>query len=150
MLLCTNVTGTERLKPLICGKVVRPRVWGRASSPSSWSPDKYVKWVKTPKAWRNKETFNSWLNDMREDFKRQGRTAFIIMDNAGAHKFTHWDEQRAVVRHITISLLHIVDSSHSGSHMIIVGFTPTRTGHPHGEYVCHPPAAECYCLDSAA
>ena len=77
LLLCCNVTGTERLKPLMCGKMQQQRAWGQAASPTSWHPDRYVQWEKTAKAWMTKELFNKWLTSLRSDFKAQGRQIFF-------------------------------------------------------------------------
>ena len=55
VLLACNVTGTELLKPVLCGNVMRQRAWGPKTG------DRYVKWVKTKKAWMDKEVFHAWL-----------------------------------------------------------------------------------------
>ena len=104
VLLCCNVTGTELLKPVLCGKVMRQRAWGPRSSENAWSPDKYMHWVKTRKAWMDKDTFNAWLKDVRDEFKRQGRSIFMIMDNTGAHSIHAPEMERTVVRNVTVSL----------------------------------------------
>ena len=85
LLLCCNVTGTERLKPLMCGKVARQRAWGAVTSSRAWYPDDFVRWEKTAKAWMNTELFNRWLTDIRKEFKSCGRRVFMIMDNCSSH-----------------------------------------------------------------
>ena len=64
---------------------MRQRAWGPKTNGSAWCPDKYVKWAKTKKAWMDKEVFNAWLKDVWEEFTRQRRTVFMIMDNAPSH-----------------------------------------------------------------
>ena len=49
LLLCCNVTGTERLKPLMCGRMLRQRAWMPVNHPRAWSPDEYVRWEKLRK-----------------------------------------------------------------------------------------------------
>ena len=92
LLLCCNVTGTERLKPLMCGKMQRQRTWGAAGSPSAWHPEPYVQWEKTAKAWMTKELFNKWLTQQRMAFKAAGRQLFIIMDNCSSHRVLQPDD----------------------------------------------------------
>ena len=43
LLLCCNVTGTEHLKPLMCGKMQRQRAWMPAGHSGAWHPDPYVR-----------------------------------------------------------------------------------------------------------
>ena len=103
VLFCFNVTGTERLRLLMLGTMQSARDWGALSSETPWSPAQYVTWVKTPKAWMNKEIFNGWLCGVRGDFKQQGRRLFLILDNYAAHIIYHPRVIRHRINNINVS-----------------------------------------------
>ena len=46
LLLCCNVTGTERLKSLICGKMRYQRNWRARRDRPALNTDEYVRWKK--------------------------------------------------------------------------------------------------------
>ena len=60
-LLCCNVIGTERLKPVMCGKMARQRAWGALHWEGSLHSHPFVHWVETKKACMTKDLFGSWL-----------------------------------------------------------------------------------------
>ena len=92
ILFACNVTGTERLKPLMCGKMARQRAWLPVGHPRAWFPDPYVQWEKSKKAWMTKELFNRWLMGLRQEFKQAGRKLFMIMDNCSSHSMFKSDD----------------------------------------------------------
>ena len=101
LLLCCNVTGDERLKPLMCGKMQFQRAWRARRDRQAWCPDQYVRWEKTPKAWMNKELFNRWLTEIRADFKASGKRIFLIMDNCSSHRVLQLEDT-----HMNVSMMH--------------------------------------------
>ena len=92
LLLCCNVTGDEKLKPLMCGKMQYQRVWRARRDRQAWTPDEYVRWEKTPKAWMTKELFNQWLTEIRTDFRVRGKRIFLLMDNCSSHRVLKPDD----------------------------------------------------------
>ena len=104
LLLCCNVTGTERLKPVMCRKMARQRAWGAVQRSGSWHPEPFVRWEKTKKAWMTKELFNLWLPDVQLQFAAENRRIFLILDNCSAH---HIEDERA-----TATTIHGIKVSH--------------------------------------
>ena len=98
LLLCCNVTGTEKLKPVMCGKMQYQRAWRGNRDRRAWTPDEYVRWEKTPKAWMTTPLFNARLTDIRKEFKAEGRWIFMIMDNCPSHKITKPDDAEVVTQ----------------------------------------------------
>lgn len=53
--LATNVTGTEKLKPIVIWKAKKPRCFGK-----TFDPQNYVDFYTNPKAWMNSQaSFNA-------------------------------------------------------------------------------------------
>ena len=92
LLLCCNVTGTEKLKPVMCGKMQYQRTWRAGRGRQAWSPEEFVHGEKTPKAWMTTELFNRWLTKVRTEYKQKGRSIYMIMDNCPSHKILKPDD----------------------------------------------------------
>ncbi|CAJ0643244.1 1794_t:CDS:2 [Entrophospora sp. SA101] len=59
VLLATNATGTRKLKPLVIGKLAKPRCFNNVNM--SLLP---VIYKSTPKAWMRTDIFEKWLRDL--------------------------------------------------------------------------------------
>ena len=104
VLFCCNATGTERLKLLMLRPMHRARDWGRVNAEGAWHATAYVHWHKAPKAWMNREIFNTWLNGVIQDFQAHGRKFFLIMDNCSAHYVTHAAATKFVMKNVNVSV----------------------------------------------
>ena len=51
LLLCCNADGTERLKPVIVGRAIRPTCFGPKDAPSSFQPHAFVHYFSNAAAW---------------------------------------------------------------------------------------------------
>ncbi|XP_025197064.1 tigger transposable element-derived protein 6-like [Melanaphis sacchari] len=78
LLLAVNMTGTDKLKPLIIGKSKNPRCFSCVKSfPVDYTANK--------KAWMTSELFAEWLLRIDKQMKIQKRNILLFIDNCSAH-----------------------------------------------------------------
>ncbi|KAK3098872.1 hypothetical protein FSP39_023876 [Pinctada imbricata] len=78
VLVCTNMTGTDKRKLLVIGKSKDPRCFrGVKSLP--------VTYTNSGNAWMTAEIFQNWLRDFNRDMARQKRKILLFVDNCSAH-----------------------------------------------------------------
>ncbi|XP_047984684.1 tigger transposable element-derived protein 6-like [Leguminivora glycinivorella] len=78
ILLCTNSTGTQKLKPLMIGKSKKPRCFaGCRSLPLDYEANK--------KAWMTGELFRKWLIKTDKQMITEKRKILLFIDNCTAH-----------------------------------------------------------------
>lgn len=78
-MLCTNFSGSDKLKPVLIGKSVKPRCFKNVDQSSK------VQYTASKRAWMTAEIFNKWLYDFDEKLKIKGRKVLLIIDNCPAH-----------------------------------------------------------------
>lgn len=79
VLLASNMSGTNMLKPFVIGKAKNPRCFkGVKSLPVQYSANK--------KAWMNAELFASWLTQLDKQMEKEKRKIIMFVDNCSAHK----------------------------------------------------------------
>lgn len=78
LLLASNMTGTEKLKPFMIGKYNKPRCFAGVKS----FPFEYVA---NPKAWMNSTVFGQWLLKLDKQMKKEKRKILLFIDNCTAH-----------------------------------------------------------------
>jgi hypothetical protein len=79
VLLCTNITGTDRRKPLIIHKSKKPRCFG------NWNPNVHCDYHSNPSAWMNGAIFSDWVQKMNRSMALQKRNLIMFCNNAGSH-----------------------------------------------------------------
>ena len=78
VMLCSNMNGSEKLKPLVIGKSKNPRSFKNVRSlPVTYSANK--------KAWMVSEEFTSWVRQLDRRFAAQNRRVLLFIDNCSAH-----------------------------------------------------------------
>ena len=77
-LLCTNSTGTDKLKPLIIGKFGKPRCLKEVQH----LPCEYRH---NTKAWMTSVVFKEWLLCLERRMKAEKRRILLIIDNCSCH-----------------------------------------------------------------
>lgn len=78
VLLTANMDGSEKLKPLVIGKAMKPRCFkGVKSFPTVYHANK--------KAWMTTDLFNDWLLTVNVEMKRQKRKILLFLDNCTVH-----------------------------------------------------------------
>lgn len=78
ILLATNMTGSEKLKPLVIGKAKKPRCFsGCKSLPLDYDANK--------KAWMTAEIFKGWLIKVDKKMIKEKRKILLFIDNCTAH-----------------------------------------------------------------
>lgn len=98
VLLCTNMSGTEKLKPLVIGKSARPRCFdGIKSLP--------IDYESNPKAWMTPLLWNKWLKRFDEKMFLENRKIVLFIDKCTAHVVA------SSLKAITVRFLPIDDAS---------------------------------------
>ncbi|XP_046667060.1 tigger transposable element-derived protein 4-like [Homalodisca vitripennis] len=78
LLLASNMTGTDMLKPLVIGKSKKPRCFaGVKSLPVDYTANR--------KAWMNAELFADWLLKLDKQMGKGKRKIILFIDNCSAH-----------------------------------------------------------------
>ena len=80
ILLCANMSDTEKLELLMIVKSQNPRCFKHmdfSQMPAQWKANK--------KAWMNSSIFGEWLKDINNKMKRQKRKILLFIDNATSH-----------------------------------------------------------------
>ena len=79
IMLCTNATGSFKMRRYVIGKTKRPRCFGKTFQPENIG----VKYLHNKKAWQTGITFYDWIMELNQIMNRQGRN----VDNATSHTF---------------------------------------------------------------
>lgn len=78
VLLCTNSSGKDKLKPLVIGKSKKPRCFKNVSTlPTDYTANK--------KAWMNGKVFGDWLKQTNNAMKKKRKHILLFIDNCTAH-----------------------------------------------------------------
>ena len=80
VLLCTNATGTDKLKPLVIGKSAKPRCFKNISKENLG-----VKYEANKKAWMKSDVFERWVKCLDDVSQRNHRRILLLVDNAASH-----------------------------------------------------------------
>lgn len=80
VLLGANMSGTEKLKPLVIGKSAKPRCF-KHKNPSDFP----VIWKANKKAWMTTLLFDEWVKDLNNSMKKKDRKIILFVDNASSH-----------------------------------------------------------------
>ena len=79
VLVCANMSGTEKLPLLVIGRFAKPRCFKNARSiPLQYEANK--------KAWMVSELLSSWLLKWDRKFQLEKRKVAILVDNCPAHQ----------------------------------------------------------------
>lgn len=81
VLFCCSSTG-EKLKPLVIGNAMRPRIFKKEGVTVETLP---VIWKSNKKAWMTSEIFEEWLATVNTQMRKAKRKIVIVMDNATSH-----------------------------------------------------------------
>lgn len=78
LLLCTNMTGTEKLQPLVIGKYASPRCLKNIKN----LPCQYGSNVSS---WMTRKIFENWLHNWNIKLKKKNSRIALIIDNCSCH-----------------------------------------------------------------
>lgn len=78
LLLCANMSGTEKLTPLLIGKPARPRCFKNIKT----FP---VEYKNNKNAWMTSELFKDWLKKVDRQMSLNKRKILLFVDNCTAH-----------------------------------------------------------------
>ena len=78
VLVCANMTGSEKLPLLVIGKFARPRCFKNVRTLP-------VQYECNHKAWIVSDIFSSWLVKLDKKFQREHRRVAMVVDNCHAH-----------------------------------------------------------------
>lgn len=82
LLLCVNMTGTDKLKPLVIGKYAKPRCF------KNFSPQSIIDYTYSKRAWMTSQIFNKWLLDWDLLLEKSNKNILLVVDNCPSHKVT--------------------------------------------------------------
>ncbi|KAG0431370.1 Tigger transposable element-derived protein 6, partial [Dictyocoela muelleri] len=82
IMLCSNFTGTHKLKPLIIGKYKNPRCFKPFNSKN------FVEYIHSKKARMPHPVFDEWVRNFNRELISENRKILLLMDNCLAHKIT--------------------------------------------------------------
>lgn len=78
VLLCANITGTVKLKPLVIGQSKQPRCFQNSTTlPTYYSDNR--------KALMNRDAFTTWLKNLNKEMKRKNKHILMMVDDCIAH-----------------------------------------------------------------
>ncbi|CAF3816564.1 unnamed protein product [Rotaria sordida] len=80
VMLCSNMLGTEKLKPVVIGKYAKPRCFKNIDIKKL-----PVQWFSNRSAWMNSRIFTQWLEDLDLCMRKQKRHILMFLDNAPVH-----------------------------------------------------------------
>src|SRR5438132_11276016 len=80
ILLCTNATGTDKLKPLVIGKSAKPRCFKNIQKENLGT-----KYEANKKAWMTSEIFGRWIKSLNATNRLDHRKILVLVDNAPSH-----------------------------------------------------------------
>lgn len=78
VLMCTNMTGTEKFPLLVIGKHPKPKCFKNVKSLP-------VQYLANSKSWMTTESFTAWLHDLDSWFVQQNRKVLLILPNRPIH-----------------------------------------------------------------
>lgn len=80
--LCVNMTGTEKQKPILIGKSMRPVAF------RNFNFEKYIQYENNKKSWMTGEIFNLYLYRWDKNLIKTKRKICLFIDNCPCHKVT--------------------------------------------------------------
>ncbi|CAF4210512.1 unnamed protein product [Rotaria magnacalcarata] len=80
VMLCSNMLGSEKLKPVVIGKYAKPRCFKNIDMKKL-----PVQWFSNRTAWMNSKIFTEWLQDLDVSMRKQRRHVLMFLDNAPVH-----------------------------------------------------------------
>ena len=78
VMLCANMDGSEKLKPLVIGKSKNPRSFKNVRALP-------VTYIANKKAWMVSEEFTTWVKQLDRQFAAENRRVLLFIDNCSAH-----------------------------------------------------------------
>lgn len=82
ILLCANMKGSVKRKPLVIGKFGNPRCL------KNFPTNKYVEYAYSKKSWMNYTLFNKWLLEWDFELEKLSKKILLVIDNCPAHKIS--------------------------------------------------------------
>ena len=80
LLLGSNMSGTDKIKPVVMGKSAKPRCFAKINTETL-----PVIYRSNRTAWMTCEIFNEWLFGWDRRMMREGRKVLLLIDNCAAH-----------------------------------------------------------------
>ena len=78
VLVCSNMSGSEKIPLLVIGKSAKPRCFKNVKTlPTGYTSNK--------KAWMTSEIFINWITKLDKKFQHQRRKVAMVIDNCPAH-----------------------------------------------------------------
>lgn len=93
ILLCANMTGTEKLTPLVIGKSRRPRCFPKLRGSQRFYDPKKIgcDYRNQRNSWMDSKIFIEWLAKLQYKFELENRKVLLLLDNFSAHRVENLD-----------------------------------------------------------
>ena len=78
--LCTNATGTDKLKQIVIAKAARPRCFGKTFNPNS-----LVHYKSNANAWMTTREFHDFLESLNKQMSNANKHILLLLDNCASH-----------------------------------------------------------------
>lgn len=90
ILLCTNMSGTHKLTPLVIGKSRQPRCFPKLPRNQKHFSASAVgcHYRHHPKSWMDRSLFDEWLKNLQRMMAKDRRQILLLMDNFSGHHLT--------------------------------------------------------------
>lgn len=82
LMMCTNMTGSDKLKPVVIGKAQKPQVLKRYNMSVNDLP---VQYYANKNGWMTGYIFGQWLDSWNSKLIRQHKKVLLLIDNAPCH-----------------------------------------------------------------
>ena len=80
VMLCCNMSGKDKCKPVVIGKYANPRCFKHAKAGLP------VRYYNNNSSWMTRDIFQEWIISFDKEMGRQGRKVLLVMDNCSSHK----------------------------------------------------------------
>lgn len=91
VLLCCNMSGSEKLELLVIGKSAQPRCFPKKTTKHHSVSKLGCHYRNQTKAWMNREIFGEWLLMLEEKFSNENRNILLLLDNFSGHKIPEFE-----------------------------------------------------------
>ncbi|KAF0147144.1 MAG: Uncharacterized protein FD143_3102 [Ignavibacteria bacterium] len=80
VVLCSNATGSFKMKPIVIGKAARPRCFGK-----TFNPNNLVTYKSNANAWMITREFHELVKELDAQMRSRNRKIILLVDNCSSH-----------------------------------------------------------------
>lgn len=107
--LCSNSTGTHRVRPLLIHKFKNPRCFK-----GKFDPNKLVDYYFNKKAWMTATIFSDWLTKFNKQMEKENRKVLLLVDNCNGHNIENRQLSNVLVSFLPPNMTSILQPMDAG------------------------------------